>query len=174
MFFMNFCLWFKPGRTRLLSLQFSGSFCAKGSMLTGVDNVIDMLAHVNDMLAPCKRDSSDFGFWVSSLKMYVMLQARDQHLVVLGIQISAFLDAGFLAHRQPHSFTYHLWLLLRCNGWVGKLGQIVSPGEPEIFPTWPFTEGISQPYPVIRPWDPLSCIISATHFADKETEAQHR
>ena len=31
-------------------------------MLTGVDNVIDMLAHVNDMLAPCKRDSSDFGF----------------------------------------------------------------------------------------------------------------
>ena len=90
------------------------------------------------------------------------------------IQISAFLDAGFLAHRQPHSFTYHLWLLSRCNGWVGKLGQIVSPGEPEIFPTWPFTEGISQPYPVIRPWDPLSCIISATHFADKETEAQHR
>ena len=31
-------------------------------MLTRVDKVIDVLAHVNDMLAQCKRDLSDFGF----------------------------------------------------------------------------------------------------------------
>lgn len=41
------------------------SFCTKGSKLTGVDNVIAMLAHVNDMLAQC-RDSSDFGPPISS------------------------------------------------------------------------------------------------------------
>ena len=30
-------------------------------MLTGVDKVVDMVARVNDMLAQCKRDLSDFG-----------------------------------------------------------------------------------------------------------------